>query len=134
MSMQEGFEEVDLGRTFIGASNTELRFSTRQMNVEDLEKMLDDVGLTSARTLMKNFIPSDALRDLDEEKKVIRMSLNSVIYYVDYYAVSVAYQIEEGTKVFQFDLEDYGKDFIDTEVTNITAGDGILIMGFEVPV
>jgi len=134
MSMQEGFEEVDLGRTFIGASNTELRFSTRQMNVEDLEKMLDDVGLTSARTLMKNFIPSDALRDLDEEKKVIRMSLNSVIYYVDYYAVSVAYKIEEGTKVFQFDLEDYGKDFIDTEVTNITAGDGILIMGFEVPV
>jgi hypothetical protein len=133
MSMPEGFEQVDLGGVFIGTSNTELEYRTRQMNLQDVENMLQDLDISEARVLFRRLTPSGLYRDLDDRKQVIRMSITDVFKDLNGYNVSMSYLITEGDEVLQFRVEDLEGGGLDTEVRSITVGDNTMIINYFIP-
>jgi len=133
MSMPEGYEQVDLGGVFIGTSNTELQYRTRQMNLQDVENMLQDLDISEARELFRKLTPAGLYRDLDDNKQVIRMSITDVFRDLNGYKLSMSYLITKGDKVLQFRIEDLEGGGLQTQVEGITVGDNAMIINYFIP-
>lgn len=133
MSAPEGYEQVDLGSIYYGTSNTELQYTTRQNNLEDVENMIKDLGLVEARGLFRKLTPAGLYRNLDDNEQVIRMSITDVYRGALSYSVSMAYVIEKGSNVLQFRIEDLEGGGLDIQVSGFTAGQSTMIINYYIP-